>query len=347
MLFVDLVKISIKAGDGGDGSASFRREKYVPRGGPDGGDGGKGGDVVLKASGDLSTLLDLKYRPLLRVKRAGHGSGKGKSGKDSPDLVIRVPLGSVARDALSGELLAELTVEGQAAVVAKGGKGGKGNVRFATPTHQSPTEAEPGRKGEGRWLLIELKLLADLGLVGSPNAGKSTLLSRISSARPKIADYPFTTLSPHLGAVRWEAYKSFIVADIPGLIEGAHTGKGLGTQFLRHIERTRLLAILVDISETSDEDPVAEFAQLRREMGAYHPMLLEKPFTVVATKADVKGSGSRLERLADFCRREGVPFYAISALTGEGLKPLVRDLGRRVEEVRKSALAQKRSALTC
>ena len=270
-MFIDQVKIYVKAGDGGDGCVSFRREKYVPRGGPNGGDGGKGGDVILKATGDLSTLLDLKYQQHYMGKRAGHGQGKDKHGRDSPDLIIPVPLGTVVRDTVSEELLADLTEEGQTIVVARGGKGGRGNARFATATDQAPTRAEEGKKGEERWLVIELKLLADVGLVGLPNAGKSTLLSSISSARPKIADYPFTTLSPCLGMVRWEPYKGYVVADIPGLIEGAHQGRGLGIQFLRHIERTQILAFLVDISEGIEEDPVGQFEMLRREIEAYHP----------------------------------------------------------------------------
>jgi GTP-binding protein len=340
-MFIDQVKIYVKAGDGGDGCVSFRREKYVPRGGPNGGDGGKGGDVILKATSNLSTLLDLKYQQHYLGKRAGHGQGKDKHGRDSPNVVIQVPLGTLVRDAITEEVLADLTAEGQSVVVVKGGKGGRGNAHFATPTHQTPTEAEKGQRGEERWLLIELKLLADVGLVGLPNAGKSTLLSRISSARPKIADYPFTTLSPCLGMVRGEGH-SYVVADIPGLIEGAHTGKGLGIQFLRHIERTLILAFLVDISEGIKEDPVGHFKMLRTEIGAYQKprtgtFLTQKPFIVVGTKSDVKGQGERLERLADYCRREGYPFYSISAVTGEGLRSLIKHLGQQVEEIKKRA----------
>jgi GTP-binding protein len=341
-MFIDQVKIYVKAGDGGDGCVSFRREKYVPRGGPNGGDGGKGGDVILKATSNLSTLLDLKYQQHYLGKRAGHGQGKDKHGRDGPDVVIQVPLGTIVRDAVTEEVLADLTAEGQTAVMARGGKGGRGNAHFATPTHQAPTEAEKGQKGEERWLLIELKLLADVGLVGLPNAGKSTLLSRISSARPKIADYPFTTLSPCLGMVRGEGY-NYVVADIPGLIEGAHAGKGLGLQFLRHIERTHILAFLVDISEGIEEDPVGQLEMLRKEIGEHQmPLctepasspLLRKPFIVVGTKLDVKGEGERLVRLADYCHGENYPFYSISAVTGEGLPSLITGLAQRVEEIK-------------
>lgn len=290
--------------------------------------------MILRATSDLSTLLDLKYQQHYLAKRGGHGQGKNMHGRNGPDVIIPVPLGTVVRDAEGGELLADLTEEGQTLVVAKGGKGGRGNARFATPVHRAPTHAEPGEKGEERWLFLELKLLADVGLVGLPNAGKSTLLSRISSARPKIADYPFTTLYPCLGMVNHEGYH-YVVADIPGLIEGAHDGKGLGIQFLRHIERTQVLAFLVDISEGIDGDPVKQFELLRRELGAYNSLLLEKPFVVVGTKLDVKGRGARLERLADFCYRRGYEFYPISAVTGEGLSVLVNRLGERVTEIKK------------
>jgi GTP-binding protein len=350
-MFIDQVKIYVKAGDGGDGCVSFRREKYVPRGGPNGGDGGKGGDVVLMATSHLSTLLDLKYRQHYHGKRAGHGQGKDKHGRDSPDVVIQVPLGTIVRDVMTGEVLADLTAEGQTAVMARGGKGGRGNAHFATPTHQAPTEAEKGLRGEERWLFIELKLLADVGLVGLPNAGKSTLLSRISSARPKIADYPFTTLFPCLGMVREEGY-GYVVADIPGLIEGAHTGKGLGIQFLRHIERTQILVFLVDISEGIGEDPVGHLEMLLKEIGSYQILprpdpaseaglqagtpLVQKPFIVVGTKLDVKGKGERLGRLADYCKRRDYRFFSISAVTGEGIPALIAHLGRQVEQTKKS-----------
>lgn len=331
MLFIDHAKIEVKAGDGGRGCVSFRREAHVPRGGPDGGDGGKGGDVVLKASAQLSTLLDLKYRRHYRVRRAANGEGKNKTGKNSADLIIPLPLGSVVKDAETGETLADLTEEGQVFVAARGGKGGRGNARFASSTRQAPTYAQPGRKGEERRVFIELKLLADVGLVGLPNAGKSTLLSRISSARPKVAAYPFTTLKPLLGTVRWAPYKDFVMADIPGLIEGAHAGKGLGLRFLQHIERTRLLAFLVDVSEGPEGDPAEQLELLRGELQSYHPGLLEKPFVVVGTKVDAKGRGARLKRLAAACQKDARPFFPISAVTGTGLTALIHELGRRVE----------------
>jgi GTP-binding protein len=340
MLFIDQVKIYVKAGDGGDGCVSFRREKYVPRGGPNGGDGGNGGDVILKATANLSTLLDLKYQQHYLGKRAGHGQGKDMHGRDGANVIIPVPLGTVVRDATTQEVLVDLTEEGQTALVVKGGKGGRGNARFATPTHRAPTHAEKGQKGEERWLLIELKLLADVGLVGLPNAGKSTLLSRISSARPKIGDYPFTTLAPGLGMVRTNI-ESYVVADIPGLIEGAHQGRGLGIQFLRHIERTQVLAFLIDISEGVEENPVDQLEMLRREIDTHQRALTQKPFVIVGTKLDAKGRGERLQCLVDYCKKKGYAFFPVSAVTGDGLKTLVTQLGQQVKEIKRASLCEK------
>lgn len=339
MVFIDQVKIYVKAGDGGNGCVSFRREKYVPRGGPNGGDGGNGGSIVLRATGQLTTLVDLRYQQHYRLKHASHGQGKDRHGKNSTDLVIRVPRGTVVRDAETDEAIADLTVEGQEAVVARGGRGGRGNAQFATPTHRAPREAEPGQPGEEHWLLLELKLLADVGLVGYPNAGKSTLISRISAARPKTADYPFTTLTPHLGTVSVEEEKSFVVADIPGLIEGAHAGRGLGHQFLRHIERTAFLLYMVDVGPTAPMDAVEALEVLINEVGSHSPALSRKPFAVAATKMDVSGDGRSLLKLEGYCRKRKFSLFKISSVTGEGIQDLVYTLWERVSMLRKTAVA--------
>jgi len=342
-VFIDQVKIYVKAGDGGDGCVSFRREKYVPRGGPDGGDGGKGGDVYLEASPQLSTLIDLRYQQHYMVKRAENGSGQNSTGRNSPDLIIPVPVGTTVRDAQTAEPIADLTEVGQRVLIVRGGRGGRGNSHFKSPTRQAPRIAEPGQKGEERWLQLELKLLADVGLVGLPNAGKSTLISVISAARPKIADYPFTTLEPNLGVVTWGGSRNqeyhFTVADIPGLIEGAHEGKGLGIRFLKHVERTLLLLHLVDVSEMGAEDPVHDFEVVRSELASYHQSLAEKPFMVAATKIDVAGEGEKKERLRRYCKQKKIPFFEISAATGKGIKPLIRTLGNQVELLRKKRAA--------
>ncbi|GAB6182618.1 GTPase ObgE [Thermodesulfovibrio hydrogeniphilus] len=332
MKFVDYVKIYVKAGDGGRGCVSFRREKYVPKGGPDGGDGGKGGDVIIQASSDLHTLLDHKYQKTYKAERGEHGKGSNMKGADGEDLIIKVPVGTVVKDAETDEILADLDEEGKSVVVAKGGKGGLGNAHFATPTNQAPRYAQPGEKGQERWIILELKLLADVGLIGLPNAGKSTLISVISSARPKIADYPFTTLSPVLGLVKYGDYKSFVVADIPGLIEGAHRGAGLGHQFLRHVERTRLLLHLVDVSDILESDPVDDFEKIQKELVLYNPALLEKPIAVVGTKIDLAYEGKRLKRLKTYCEQKGLDFFAISAVKREGIDKLLEYLADRVGE---------------
>jgi GTPase len=344
MLFIDQVKIYVKGGDGGNGCVGFRREKFVPRGGPNGGDGGKGGDVILKASPHLSTLLDLKYQQQYIARRAPHGQGKDRHGKNSPDVMIPVPIGTLVREAETQEILADLVEEGQTIVVAKGGRGGRGNAHFATPTRQAPAFAEEGEKGEECWLLLELKLLADVGLVGLPNAGKSTLISAVSSARPKIADYPFTTLTPYLGVVKVEGHPSFVVADIPGLIEGAHAGRGLGFQFLRHIERTGFLLHLVEVADSTPGDSVKELETVREELGRYSPDLLIKPFAVAATKMDIREGGERLGRLVAYCKQNGYPLYPVSAVTGEGMNALLAFLARQVERTQKSATAHAKIA---
>lgn len=330
MQFVDYVKILVKAGDGGRGCVSFRREKYVPRGGPNGGDGGKGGHIILRAQRELNTLLDLRYQRLYKAKRGQHGMGKDMHGKDGDDLIIPVPVGTVVKDEQTGEVLGDLDTEGKELIAAKGGKGGLGNAHFATPTRQAPTYAQPGLEGEEKTLIIELKLIADVGLIGLPNAGKSTLISVISAAKPKIADYPFTTLTPNLGVVKMGDFRSFVVADIPGLIEGAHRGIGLGFQFLRHVERTSLLLHLVDISEMSSGDPVDNLTTINRELELHSSALIEKPRMVVATKLDVADK-NKLDRLSDYCKNNNIDFFAISAATGKGVKELIRIISFRLE----------------
>jgi GTP-binding protein len=325
-LFIDEVIISVKAGDGGNGCLAFRREKFVPRGGPSGGDGGRGGDVILVASQHYNTLLHLRFNPEHKAERGRHGEGSNRKGREGVSVEVGMPVGTVVQDAVTGEVLHDFTKDGDRFVVAKGGRGGRGNARFATSTHQAPTEHEDGRPGEERKLRLELKLLADIGLVGFPNAGKSTLISRISAARPKIADYPFTTLEPHLGVVTTDTdeHRTFVVADIPGLIEGAHAGHGLGIQFLRHIERTRLLAHLVDVSETSGRDPVHDFEIVMTELASFSEDLAAKPMIVVATKLDAAQDPARPKALKALARKRGLPFYAISSVTGDGIKALKR-----------------------
>jgi GTP-binding protein len=333
-MFVDEVKITVKAGRGGDGSCSFRREMFVPRGGPDGGDGGNGGDVVFTASHRLTTLLDLRYQRHYEAEDGKHGSGSNCTGRRGKPVNILLPVGTVIYDEESGEVLADLVAEGESATVAHGGKGGRGNSHFATPTNRVPTHFEHGTEGEERHLRLELKLLADVGLVGFPNAGKSTLIAAISAARPKIADYPFTTLVPNLGVVRYGEDRSFVVADIPGLIEGAHEGKGLGIQFLRHIERTSLLLHLIDVSEWATEDPVASFEVMRNELTSYDASLAKRPFAIVATKIDAAGDGEKLTALQTYCKRHRYRCLPISSATRKGLAELITFVGQRVEQLR-------------
>jgi GTP-binding protein len=329
-MFIDEVRIRVKAGDGGNGCVAFRREKYVPRGGPSGGDGGKGGDVVLVASEHYNTLLHFRFNPEHRAERGRHGEGSNRTGRDGASIELPVPVGTLVYDEETGELLHDFTRSGDRFIVARGGRGGRGNARFATSTHQTPTEFEPGFPGQERRLRLELKLLADVGLVGFPNAGKSTLISRISAARPKIADYPFTTLEPHLGVVDAGEGRTFVVADIPGLIEGAHLGHGLGTRFLRHIERTRLLVHLVDVSEASGRDPVEDFHVILRELESYSPELAAKPMIVAASKIDIAQKPERVEALEALTTRLGLACYRISGVTGEGIPALVHAMAERV-----------------
>ncbi|HYQ82390.1 MAG TPA: GTPase ObgE [Anaeromyxobacteraceae bacterium] len=326
MKFVDEVRIHVKAGDGGDGAVAWRREKFVPRGGPAGGDGGHGGDVVLAVDPQLGTLLDYRYVREHRARNGEHGRGSDQNGQDGPILELRVPPGTVVKDALSGEVLADLAEPGQRLVAARGGRGGLGNMNFATSTNQAPRYAEKGTAGEERELLLELKLLADVGIVGWPNAGKSTLISRISRARPKIADYPFTTLAPNLGVVSWRGQRSFVVADIPGLIEGAHAGAGLGLQFLRHVERCRVLVHLVDpVAPGEGRSPARDLAALNRELALYSAELARKPQVVAVTKLDLPEAREGLaEFRRSFARRKRKPeILGISSATGEGLDALL------------------------
>jgi len=330
-MFIDEATIWVKAGDGGNGCVAFRREKYVPRGGPSGGDGGDGGDIVLESTEHLNTLLPFRYNREFRAPRGRHGEGSKCHGARGDELVIRVPVGTVVADPDPGDKLFDFATASERFLAARGGRGGRGNARFATSTNRAPRRADPGQPGEERRLRLELKLLADVGLVGFPNAGKSTLISRLSAAHPKIADYPFTTLEPCLGVVSVGEEESFVLADIPGLIEGAHAGAGLGTRFLRHIERTRLLLHLVDVSETG-RDPVEDFRVVRLELEKFSPALLEKPIVVAANKLDLPGSAARAEALAAFCGAEGLPFHALSAARGDGLNALRYDLGARVKQ---------------
>lgn len=313
---------------------SFRREKFVPRGGPDGGDGGKGGDIILMAREGLSTLLDLRYQQHYRAENGAHGQGKKQQGKSGDDLIISVPVGTLVKDAETGEILEDLTADGQRFLAVRGGRGGRGNARFATATRQAPRFAQPGEQGERRRLQLELKLLADVGIVGRPNAGKSTLLRRVSAARPKVADYPFTTLVPYLGVVSYGDLKSFVMADIPGLIAGAHLGAGLGSRFLRHIERTSLLVHLVDISGDPEGDPWLHYEEINEELGRFHPSLVEKPHMAVLNKIDLPAVRERISQIRDAFHHKGVPLLAISAWTGEGVDDLVREIGRQWEKIR-------------
>ncbi|MEO8129847.1 MAG: GTPase ObgE [Bryobacteraceae bacterium] len=326
-MFIDEVRIKVKAGDGGNGCLAFRREKYVPRGGPSGGDGGRGGSVTMVASEHYNTLLHFRFNPEHAAQRGRHGEGSNCKGKEGFDVELSVPIGTVVYDDETGEQLFDFTRSGQTEIIAKGGRGGRGNARFVSSTHQAPAEHEDGKPGEEKKLRLELKLLADVGLVGFPNAGKSTLISRISAAKPKIADYPFTTLVPNLGVVSIEDDKSFVVADIPGLIEGAHLGHGLGVQFLRHIERTRLLVHLLDVSETTGRDPVQDFRIVMEELAQFSEELLKKPMILVAAKVDVAQDAERLASVRSLAAAENLPFFEISSVTGQGLEKLKAAMG--------------------
>ena len=337
-MFIDRVKIRVASGKGGDGVTAFRREKFVPRGGPSGGDGGRGGDVWMEADEGLNTLLHLRYNPEHKAERGRHGEGSNRHGKDSPDVVIKVPVGTQVFDAESEELLFDFTTSGQKFLAAKGGKGGWGNQHFATSTNRAPRYHYVGRTGEERELQLELKLIADVGLVGFPNAGKSTLISVISAAKPKIADYPFTTLEPNLGVVDLGEYKTFVVADIPGLIEGASEGAGLGDRFLRHVERTKLILHLVDVSSISGRDSNEDYEIINRELANYRQDLADRPQIVVATKIDALDEPERLEKLREAADADGKPFLQISAVTNLGTKDLVNLVAQKLAEIKKTEI---------
>lgn len=346
-VFVDEAKILVRGGDGGNGCVAFRREKYVPRGGPSGGDGGRGGSIYLEANPNDNTLLRYRYNREFRADRGRHGEGSNCTGVSGEDMILKVPVGTLVFDGQSDELMADLKKPGQRILVAQGGKGGRGNQHFAKPWHQAPREKEDGEPGEERQLRLELKLLADVGLVGFPNAGKSTLISVISAARPKIANYPFTTLEPNLGVVNadggtggrgTELGRTFVVADLPGLIEGASQGAGLGIRFLRHVERTRLLVHLIDTSDTAETDPLKAFEIIEGELRAFSEALTEKPVIVVATKLDATTDRRKLEELRGFCEETGLEFHAISAATGEGLKELLRGMADALDRLPKQEI---------
>ena len=346
-MFVDEAKILVKAGGGGNGCVAFRREKYVPRGGPSGGDGGHGGSIYLEANINDNTLLRYRYNREFKADRGRHGEGSNCTGHSGQDMILQVPVGTLVFDDQSGATIADLASPGQRVLIAHGGRGGRGNQHFAKPWHQAPREHEEGFPGEERHLRLELKLLADVGLVGFPNAGKSTLISVISAARPKIANYPFTTLEPNLGVVNadggtgghgTELGRTFVVADLPGLIEGAHLGAGLGIRFLRHVERTRLLVHLIDTSDSNADDPVHSFEVINGELEAFSASLIEKPLIVVATKLDATTDSTRLEALRDFCKRRKLEFHSISAVAGDGVKDLVRSIADTLDKIPRPTL---------
>ncbi|HEX8198483.1 MAG TPA: GTPase ObgE [Pyrinomonadaceae bacterium] len=332
-MFIDRAKIKVKAGDGGHGVTAFRREKFVPRGGPSGGDGGRGGDVWIEATEGLNTLLHLRYNPIHEAQRGRHGEGSNRHGRDGENVTVQVPVGTQIFDAESGDLLFDFTENGQRFLAAKGGKGGWGNQHFATPTNRAPKYHYEGRPGDEKELQLELKLIADVGLVGFPNAGKSTLISVISAAKPKIADYPFTTLEPNLGVVDLGDYKTFVVADIPGLIEGASEGAGLGDRFLRHVERTKIMLHLVDVSSISGRNPVEDYEIINRELANYNQDLAARPQIVVATKIDALDEPERLENLRQRAEADGKPFLQISAVTNQGTRELVTTVAQKLEGI--------------
>ncbi len=332
-MFIDRTKIRVQGGHGGNGVTAFRREKFVPRGGPSGGDGGRGGDVWMEADESLNTLLHLRYNPEHIAERGRHGEGSNRSGREGLDTTVKVPVGTQVFDAATSELLKDFTEHGERWLAAKGGRGGFGNSHFTTSTNRAPRYHQEGGEGEERELQLELKLLADVGLVGFPNAGKSTLISTISAAKPKIADYPFTTLEPHLGVVDLGEFRTFVVADIPGLIEGAHKGAGLGDRFLRHVERTKLLLHLVDVSSISGRDAVQDYETINRELAAYDAQLSARPQIVVATKVDALDEPERLESLRQRAEADGRAFYVISSATRQGVKELVSAVARALDEI--------------
>jgi GTPase len=342
-MFIDEAIIRVKAGDGGNGILAFRREKFVPHGGPSGGDGGDGGDVIMESSERHNTLVHFRFNPEYKAQRGRHGEGSNRKGREGVDVLLKVPVGTIVYDAETNEKIYDFSTPDQRVIIAKGGRGGRGNARFATSTHQTPQEHEDGRPGEERTFRLELKLLADAGLVGFPNVGKSTLISRISAARPKIADYPFTTLEPNLGVVvvgEARDEQSFVVADIPGLIEGAHSGAGLGMQFLRHIERTRVLVHLVDVSDASGRpDPVKDVEVINGELASFGAGLAQKPMIMVASKIDAANK-DKLAKLKRYCKKQGLELYAISAVTGKGIEELKYAIAKAIVTYQSSVVSE-------
>ncbi len=338
-MFYDYAKVHVQAGDGGNGLVAFRREKYVPLGGPAGGDGGDGGSIILKADEGLRTLIDFRYQTHYKAERGGHGMGSSQHGKNAEDKILRVPVGTVVRDAETNEVLADLTRNGEEVVVAKGGRGGRGNTHFVSSTHRAPTLAENGDIGEGRWITLELKLLADVGLVGFPNVGKSTLISHISAAKPKIADYHFTTITPNLGLVKVDEGHSFVMADIPGLIEGAADGAGLGHRFLRHTERTKVLIHVLDISGSEGRDPLDDFAKVNAELEKYNAKLIKRPMVIAANKCDIAADESNLAKLKE-AYGDKYEIFPISAVSGQGLQALVYRVWQLLEEYQEEEIEE-------
>ena len=330
MKFVDEIKIEVKSGAGGAGCVSFRREKFIPLGGPDGGDGGKGGDDIFQVSPHLATLLDLRHKPHLKAGRGKHGMGKDRHGAGGEDLTVFLPLGTVIKDAETDEVLADLSEPGQTVVLMKGGRGGQGNARFASATNKAPKFAQPGEPGEERWLRLELKLMADVGLLGFPSVGKSSFIAKVSAARPKIADYPFTTLVPNLGVVPYKNYRSFVIADIPGLIEGAHQGAGLGHRFLKHVERTDLLLHILDISWMPERDPIREYEAINRELAQFNAELARKRQIIVINKLDLPAVRENLPQVLPWFTERRLKVFPISAATGEGIPPLLDEIARNL-----------------
>ena len=330
MKFIDEAKIYVKAGGGGKGCVSFRREKFVPRGGPDGGDGGKGGDVIIKAVSSRRTLLDLKYQQHHMAKRGQQGEGNNRTGRSSEDILIAVPVGTIVKDAESGEIMIDLNVDGQSFIVARGGIGGKGNAHFTSSTHRAPRFAQDGIPGEEHWILLELKLLADVGIIGMPNVGKSTFISKVSAAKPKIADYPFTTLVPNLGVVRYGQDETFVIADIPGLIPGAHQGMGMGTRFLRHVERTTVLLHILDISRDAETAAWQDFEAINHELAQFSAELIKKPQVVAINKIDLPVTQAGIQKEVDIFRKKGIEILLFSAVTGEGTPAVLRAITKKL-----------------
>jgi GTP-binding protein len=348
MQFIDRARIVVRGGDGGNGVTAFRREKWVPRGGPSGGDGGSGGSVYLESTDQLNTLLQFRFNPEFRAENGSHGEGSNRHGRHGRDMVVFVPVGTVVTDAETGELVHDFSKPGERIKAASGGRGGRGNARFASSTNRAPRYHEAGQPGQMRVLNLELKLIADVGLVGFPNVGKSTLIARISAARPKIADYPFTTLEPNLGVVTFDDDRTFVVADIPGLIEGAHRGAGLGLEFLRHIERTKMLLHVIDVSVANTRDPIEDFLMISKELSLYNADLLAKPQMIAASKMDAVCDLSRVVRLRSFAAERGLEVIEISAVTGLGLDRLVKTIGARLDEIKaEGAEVQAAHALLC